>query len=85
MQNVKRRDGEKGDAGLIEREAHSMKGAAGNLGAEAIADVSLKLELLGRGTDLSGAGEVVARLRTEFERLEKYVGQSLQVKSEVKS
>jgi two-component system sensor histidine kinase/response regulator len=76
---------ESGDAGLIEREAHSIKGAAGNLGAKAIADVSLKLELLGRKSELSAAGEVVARLKTEFKRLEKYVGQSLQVTSEVKS
>ena len=75
----------RGDAGLIEREAHSIKGAAGNLGAAAIADVSLKLELLGRKADLSAADQVVARLRTEFKSLEEYVHQTLQVKSEVKS
>jgi two-component system sensor histidine kinase/response regulator len=75
----------RGDAGLIEREAHSIKGAAGNLGAKPIADVSLKLELLGRKGDLSGADEVVTRLRTEFKRLEEYVNQTLQVESEVKS
>ncbi len=75
----------KGDAKLVEREAHSIKGAAGNLGATGIADVSLRLELLGRKTDLSGAHEVIARLKTEFKRLEKHVHQSLKVESEVKS
>ncbi len=75
----------KGDAKLVEREAHSIKGAAGNLGATGIADVSLRLELLGRKTDLSGAHEVIVRLKTEFKRLEEYVHQSLKVESEVKS
>ncbi|MGB7060939.1 MAG: PAS domain S-box protein [Candidatus Zixiibacteriota bacterium] len=76
---------EREDAELIEREAHSIKGAAGNLGATGIADVSLKLELLGRKADLSGGNEVIARLKTEFKRLEKYVHQSFQVQSEVKA
>ena len=75
----------RGDAELIEREAHSIKGAAGNLGATGIADVSLRLELLGRKTDLSGAHEVIARLKTEFKRLEKHVHQSFKVETEVKS
>ncbi|MGB3092405.1 MAG: Hpt domain-containing protein, partial [Candidatus Zixiibacteriota bacterium] len=76
---------EREDAELIEREAHSIKGAAGNLGATGIADVSLKLELLGRKANLSGASEVIAKLKTEFKRLEEYVHQSLKVESEVKS
>ena len=75
----------KGDAKLVEREAHSIKGAAGNLGATGIADVSLKLELLARKTNLTGTNHVIARLKTEFKRLEEYVHQSLKVESEVKS
>ena len=75
----------KGDAKLVEREAHSIKGAAGNLGATGIADVSLKLELLARKTNLTGTNHVIARLKTEFKRLEEYVHQSLKVENEVKS
>jgi two-component system sensor histidine kinase/response regulator len=75
----------KGDAKLVEREAHSIKGAAGNLGATGIADVSLKLELLARKTNLSGTNHVIAKLKTEFKRLEEYVHQSFQLQSEVKA
>jgi PAS domain S-box-containing protein len=65
------------DAKVVEREAHSLKGAAANLDAKPMADLALQLELLGRTGDLAGAGEIVCNLRTAFEHLEKYINKSL--------
>jgi len=75
----------KGNAELVEREAHSIKGAAGNLGAKGIAHLSLKLELLGRTGNLAGAQEMIGNLRTEFEHLEEYIHQWFKVESALKS
>ncbi|MGB8658405.1 MAG: response regulator [Candidatus Zixiibacteriota bacterium] len=76
---------EKGDARLVEREAHSLKGAAGNLSAKGIADLALKLELLGRSGDLGGAEEIIGNLNTECKRLEEYVPRSSELESALKS
>ncbi|MCK4224314.1 MAG: response regulator [candidate division Zixibacteria bacterium] len=67
----------KGETKVVEREAHSLKGAAGNLSAKRIADLALKLELLGRTGDLAGAKEMIGNLKTEFKRLEEYIQRSL--------
>ncbi len=65
----------KGDATLVERKAHSLKGAAGNLGASRMAELSLNLELAGRTGDLSGAITTVDMLRAELKRMEERVTQ----------
>jgi HPt (histidine-containing phosphotransfer) domain-containing protein len=69
------------NAKVVERGAHSLKGAAGNLGAKAFARVALQLEILGRTKDLAGAKEIMDNLKTEFKRLEEYLQQSVLVKS----
>ena len=74
-----------GDAKLGEREAHSLKGAAGNISAKRIADLSIKLEILGRSGDLTGALEMIEYAKVEFKRLENYAHQSLLVENPVKS
>ncbi len=74
-----------GDAEGVEREAHSIKGAAGNLGARGIADLALKLELQGRTGDLAHAQEMLDNLRTEFKRFEEYIHQRLEKESSMKS
>jgi two-component system sensor histidine kinase/response regulator len=74
-----------GDNEAVEREAHSLKGAAGNLGAKYIADFALKLELSGRKGDLADATQIIEKLRTEFKRLDEYFHQSLNVECELKS
>jgi two-component system sensor histidine kinase/response regulator len=66
-----------GEAKVVEREAHSLKGAADNLGVKPIADIALRLEVLGRTGDLAGAEEIVSNLRTAFEHLEEYIDKSL--------
>jgi two-component system sensor histidine kinase/response regulator len=68
-----------GDAKVVEREAHSLKGASGNLGAKPIADLALQLEILGRTGDLAGAKEIIHNLRTEFERSGEYIKKMLEV------
>jgi len=75
----------KGDAKAVERTAHSFKGAAGNMCANNVADLCFKLELLGRKGDLTGADEIVERLKVEGKRLEEYAHQSLLVENVVKS
>ncbi len=67
----------KGNAKLVEKEAHSLKGAAGNLSAKRIAHLALKLELLGRTGDLVDAKETILNLRNEFKHLKKYIKKSL--------
>jgi CheY-like chemotaxis protein/HPt (histidine-containing phosphotransfer) domain-containing protein len=75
----------KGNAKIAEREAHSIKGAAGNLSAKRIAEISLKLELLGREGDLAGVEVGIEELRTELNNLEEYVNRSLFQEIELKS
>jgi PAS domain S-box-containing protein len=74
-----------GDAKLVEKEAHTIKGAAGNLGARNLADSALKLELLGRNGDLENAQKLMVELESEVKRVEEYVNQSVGAEIEVKS
>jgi signal transduction histidine kinase/CheY-like chemotaxis protein/HPt (histidine-containing phosphotransfer) domain-containing protein/predicted hydrocarbon binding protein len=76
---------ETGEAKVVEREAHSLKGAAGNLGAQRIADLSLQLEFLGREKDLARSKEIIDSLKAEFKRLEEYFNLSLKKEFALKS
>jgi CheY-like chemotaxis protein/HPt (histidine-containing phosphotransfer) domain-containing protein len=76
---------ETGDAKVVEKEAHSIKGAAGNLGANAFAQVALRLEILGRKKDLAGAKILISDLKAELKRLEECYNQSFKEKIAVKS
>jgi len=58
-----------GDAGRMGRAAHSLKSSSANLGASALAALSLELERLGRAGDLSGAKDLFARLSDEYPRV----------------
>jgi len=74
----------KSDAKVVEQTAHSLKGAAGNLSAKRIADLALKLELLGRTGDLTDAQELIDNLRVECKLLEEYIHLSSKVESVMK-
>ena len=50
------------DAGGVARAAHAMKGAALNVGAEAMAGVSRELEEAGKSGTIEGAASLVAKL-----------------------
>ena len=59
-------------AGNIEgvyRAAHSLKGSAGNIGAQRLLDVCRQLDELGRAGDLTEAAPLVAALGLEYERV----------------
>jgi PAS domain S-box-containing protein len=65
-----RADVSHGDAGQVKLHAHTLKGAAGNLGAQAASEAAERLETMGRSGNLAGADEAVAVLEKELERLQ---------------
>jgi two-component system, sensor histidine kinase and response regulator len=58
-----------GDAPLLERLAHTIKGASANLSAFAVSAVAFKLEKLAASGSLTDAGEWVDKLQHEIRRL----------------
>ena len=56
---------DRGDPVALEEQAHSLKGAAGNLGAEAVAEVCARLE------DQARDGVLPPDLRQELDRLDR--------------
>ena len=62
-----RRAVEAGDAGAVERAAHTLKGSAGNMGAGGMARISSDLQDAGAFGDLARAGDLVEELEGEFE------------------
>ena len=62
------------DASALERAAHTLKGSVGNFGAKGAYDEALKLEIIGRGGDVTNAEEAYARLEDEIARLKVALG-----------
>ena len=60
---------EKDDAPTVERAAHTLKGASGNMGAPGMASICAELEEAGGSGDLSRAPALIARLDAEFGRV----------------
>lgn len=60
---------EAGDAGSLERVAHSMKSSCGNLGAVVMADLCAQLEKAGREGSLESASDLLQRSTAEFQRV----------------
>jgi PAS domain S-box-containing protein len=58
-----------GDAALVRRLAHTLKGAAGNLGAASVAGRARELEDLGRTGDLAAGAAALAALEEALGRL----------------
>jgi HPt (histidine-containing phosphotransfer) domain-containing protein len=58
---------QQGDAGVVERAAHSLKGSVANFGALPAVKAAQQIELLGREQNLAGVG-------IELERLEAALG-----------
>ena len=59
------------DAKTLEREAHSIKGAAANLGATAAYEAAFRLEQIGRAENWGRAPDALTALERELKRLEK--------------
>ena len=62
-----RRTAERGDAASLAREAHGLKGAAGNVGAPALRALFLEIEGIGKAGKIPGR-EVLAQLNIQGER-----------------
>jgi len=60
---------EAGDAALLGRAAHTLKGAVSNFGARAAADAALCLERRGRSGDLADVAPALASLEIEMAAL----------------
>ena len=65
------------DAERLRREAHSIKGGAGNLTANILAEAARELEEIGKSGQLDMAEDVCDRLIMEFMRLEVFVDELL--------
>lgn len=58
------------DADKIQRAAHTLKGVLKNMCATTCAEAALELEMLGKQGNIENAGQTLATLKSEFERLE---------------
>jgi HPt (histidine-containing phosphotransfer) domain-containing protein len=54
------------DAQLLERSAHTLKGSAGNLGAQALSRLCADLQTAAKGGDWDRAAELIAPIEGEF-------------------
>ena len=57
------------DAGALETAAHALRGSAANFGATQAVDAALRLEVMGRGGDLTGVDEAFANLQVVMDKL----------------
>ena len=64
-----------GDAALAGRQAHTLKGASANVGAEALRAVAHLAELACAGESLQEAGELAEDLDAELGRLQDELGE----------
>jgi signal transduction histidine kinase/DNA-binding response OmpR family regulator len=51
-----------GDAGLVQREAHTLKGASANIGAVALQEMAYQIEVAGEAGDMTKAGSFIPKL-----------------------
>ena len=61
-----------GDAEVVRREAHSIKGGAANLTADALSKIAFELENIGRSGVLEKSIETLEKLEQAFSRLERF-------------
>jgi HPt (histidine-containing phosphotransfer) domain-containing protein len=59
-----------GDIQGMYRAAHSLKGSAGNIGAQRLYDVARQLDELGRAGNVASSAQLVAALGIEFDKVE---------------
>ena len=58
----------------VYRAAHSLKGSAGNIGAQRLMAVCRELDEMGRAGDLTDAAPLLAALALEYERVAAEIG-----------
>ena len=59
-----------GDIQGMYRAAHSLKGSAGNIGAQRLYDVVKQLDELGRAGDMTGSAPLMDAVSIEFDKVE---------------
>jgi len=57
----------KGDANALRNVAHTLKGSCTNVGATAMAEICLTLELCGRDANMQGTADLLVSLGEAFE------------------
>jgi HPt (histidine-containing phosphotransfer) domain-containing protein len=60
---------ETGNATDLAHAAHALKGSCSNIGAGTMSRIALKLQALGQGGGVSGAGDLIHALEQEFARV----------------
>lgn len=55
--------------------AHSLKGASGNISAKALREIFVKLEEMGKNSDVSGSTDLFKELDENFAVLEEHISQ----------
>lgn len=58
-----------GDAGVVARAAHGIKGSAGNIGALRVQSLAVDLDERARAGNLDGARERVVAIAAEYDRV----------------
>jgi len=64
-----------GDAEVVRKEAHSIKGGAANLTADALSKIAFELENIGKSGAIEGGIEILEKLEKEFHGLEAYASE----------
>ena len=64
---------DEGDATALEREAHTVKGAGVNMGANKLGELALALETKGRSGSLEDAQDKLTELEAEFRRVKGFL------------
>lgn len=62
-----------GDAAAVQKNAHSIKGAAGNLSATRVFSTAISIEKMGRDGDISDVPSLIAKLKSEISCLEQFI------------
>jgi HPt (histidine-containing phosphotransfer) domain-containing protein len=63
---------DKGDAPLVQRHAHTLKGASANIGAVALQKVAQQIEAAGESRDMDKAGSLIPKIEEQLEMLKKW-------------
>ena len=58
-----------GNAAVVEREAHALKGSCANFGAEPMSRICERLQAAGRSADLTNVLALLGKLEGEYERV----------------
>ena len=64
------------DASLVRREAHTLKGAAGNVSALALRELAVEAEKAGAAAELDKVASLIAKIEEQFEILKKTVART---------